>query len=78
MSLLKYFSWKKTISTTKEILHEQPHLIAKEILQSKITAANEITAALQTACKKEERKNKLTDGCPEITNMEEGQDSCML
>ena len=25
MSLLEYFSWKKTISATKEILNEQPH-----------------------------------------------------
>ena len=49
MSVLKYFSWKKTTSATKEIVYELPDpagSLAIGILSSTITAANEIKAAV--------------------------------
>ena len=47
--MLKYFSWKKTTSATKEIVYELPDpagSLAIGILSSTITAANEIKAAV--------------------------------
>ena len=64
MSLLKYFSWKKATSTTKELPYELPDpsgSLAKEIPSSTIAAANEITAAVLTASKKKKEYVKLTD-----------------
>ena len=64
MSLLKYFSWKKATSATKELPYELPDpsgSLAKEIPSSTIAAANEITAAVLTASKKKKEYVKLTD-----------------
>jgi len=58
MSLLKYFSWKKATSATKELPYELPDpsgSLAKEIPSSTIAAANEITAAVLTASKKKKK-----------------------
>ena len=61
MSLLKYFSWKKTTSITKEILPDPSSSLSKEVPSSTITAANEIAVTVLTTSKKKKEYIKLTD-----------------
>ena len=61
ISLLKYFSWKKTTSITKEILPDPSGSLSKEVPSSTIAAANEIAVNVLTASKKKKEYIKLTD-----------------
>ena len=78
MSLLKYFSWKKTTGVAKEIPHEPSGSLLKEVLSSTIVAANEIVVTVLAVSKKKKEYTKLTDA-QRLQSRKEGQqnwDSC--